>query len=756
MRNVINQAVDNQEHAGIQRLRDSGRLNYRAATFQPDPVDTSLSQAVQRFGQAAAQMWGDYREVQISQADERSNEIIRKLTPEQRRDAMANGTLLYQDDPDAMQSLRFKSGRNAAFEVETELHQKIQDGAFKTAQELTDYRQTRMADKAQSYADAAGIDQNDRDYQRGFNSDIVRREAAAYDLHSRKLSEQNQNIAQMQATSDMGNMFDDESFLRSPTGSKDFADYFSHNLMRGGIPTAEMAKGILRQSLENNVSKPGAETFFQTVGDQSVLMYGQPMKIRDIVGNQALENFKVQAGEAAFSRNRDTYKAFTFGLQDASQQANPHKGLAMLEQLEGQLRKAQPSESVTQQFQQVTNARSRLLGRLEEDSVTRAKAMDKQVKAGNRLAVFDAKYDQRIQGDNVSTDWRTFETNENTGEFKEEDAANFAINTMSRIDQMQLTDDQKDNLKLQYLRADYADGPIRKHFQTLTGDAVNQYNGLVTAESSEVTDKNTQRIREFQRIYQRDPATIASLYPEQAALAERIGLMERSGIGLETMVDSERRRKGLTREEQILQEQTWAKFLRSSKTSIRYLPSPLRDAARTLYDSELYRTGDETAAQGVVNGWLDKSAVLFKKGDQSGDGASLGAVQKRTLMVDPQDANSWTQGRDILQSTIRQIAKAKPWINEGDITITETPYGIQLNDAASSLGLPPISPQHLREEYLLLQEQQKAALAKKADQKIDTYKQEQNRRKASPLGGLDASAGTLEGAMGYRDSKKPE
>lgn len=125
-------------------------------------------------------------------------------------------------------------------------------------------------------------------------------------------------------------------------------------------------------------------------------------------------------------------------------------------------------------------------------------------------------------------------------------------------------------------------------------------------------------------------------------------------------------------------------------------------------------------------------------------------------MVDPQDANSWTQGRDILQSTIRQIAKAKPWINEGDITITETPYGIQLNDAASSLGLPPISPQHLREEYLLLQEQQKAALAKKADQKIDTYKQEQNRRKASPLGGLDASAGTLEGAMGYRDSKKPE
>jgi len=738
MRNLINQAVQGQERTGVERLRDSGRLGYRAATYQSSQVDDSLAQAIKRFGQQSAELYGTYKQAKVKQADERSNEIIRKLTPEQRREAISNGTLLYQDDPDAMQALRFKSGRDAAYEVETELQQKIQGGNFKTAQELTDYRQARMVDKAKAYADAAGIDLNDRDYQRGFNADIVRREAAAYDLHARKLSEQNQNIAQMVATSDLGNMFDDESFLRSPTGPKDFADYFSYNLAHGGIPTAEMATGVLRQSLENNVSKPGAEAFFQTVGDQSVLMYGQPMKIRDIVGNQALENFKVQAGEAAFSRNRDTYKAFTFGLQDASQQVNPHKGLAMLEQLEGQLRKAQPSDAVTQQFQQVTNARSRLLGRLEEDSVTRATAMDKQVKAGNRLAMFDAKYAQRIQGDNVSTDWRTSETNENTGEFKAEDAANFAINTMSRIDQMQLTDDQKDSLKLQYLRADYADGPIRKHFQTLTGDAVNQYNGLVTAESAEVTDKNTQRIREFQRIYQRDPATIASLYPEQAALAERVGLMERSGIGLETMVDSERRRKGLTREEQILQEQKWSEFLRNSKTSIRYLPSPLRDAARTLYDSELYRTGDETAAQGVVNGWLDKSAVLFKKGNQSGDGASLGAVQKRTLMVDPQDANSWTQGRDILKDTIRQIARAKPWINEGDITITETPQGIQLNDATSSLGLPLISPQHLREEYLTRQQQQQAELAKKANQKIDAYKQQQNRRKASPVGGLAA------------------
>ncbi|MBA1211529.1 hypothetical protein [Pseudomonas oryzihabitans] len=752
MRNLINQAVEGQERTGVERLRETGRLSYRAATFQAGRTDDSLAQAIQRFGQQSANLYGDYRRVQTQQADERSNEIIRKLTPEQRRTAIANGTLLYQDDPDAMQALRFKSGRNAAYEVESEIQQKIQEGAFKDQQELGEYRQTRLEAKAKSYAEAAGIDLNDHFYQKGFNADIVQREAATYDLHARKLSEQHQSIAQMEATSDLGNMFDDEAFLRSPNGSKDFADYFSHNLAHGGIPTAGMATGVLQKALADNVGKPGAETFFETVGDQEVSMYGRQVKIRDLVGNESLENLKVKAGESAFNRNRDAYKNFTFSLQNASAQSDPNQGLAMLQQVEAGLRQAQPSDAVTQQFQQLTAVRAHLLGQVREDSVTRAKAMDKQVKADNKQSMFESKYAQRLRGDNVSTDWRTFETNENTGDFKEEDAANFAINTMNRIDQMQLTDDQKDNLKLQYLRADYADGPIRKHFQTLTGDAVNQYNGLVTAESSEVTDKNTQRIREFQRIYQRDPATVASLYPEQAALAERIGLMERSGIGLETMVDADRRQKNLSKEERILQDQKWMSLFTKSGSSVPYLPSSLRNAARTLFDSELYRTGDEGASEKVVNDWLGKSAVQFSAGGDK----TVGAVQKRTLMVDPQDANSWTQGRDILQNTIRQIAKAKPWINEGDITITETPYGIQLNDAASSLGLPPISPQHLREEYLLLQEQQQAALAKKADRKIDTYKQQQNRRKASPLGGLDASAGTLEGAMGYRDSKKPE
>ncbi|WP_222114597.1 hypothetical protein, partial [Staphylococcus epidermidis] len=81
-----------------------------------------------------------YDKRQRDKADERSDEIIRKLTPEQRREAIKNGTLLYQDDPYGMEGLRFKTGRNAAFLIDDEVAQKVQSGEFRTRAEMEEYR----------------------------------------------------------------------------------------------------------------------------------------------------------------------------------------------------------------------------------------------------------------------------------------------------------------------------------------------------------------------------------------------------------------------------------------------------------------------------------------------------------------------------------------------------------------------------------------------------------------------------------------
>lgn len=755
-RNSISDAVEGQERAGIERLRETGRLGYRAANIKADPVDASLGQAFRNFGQSAAEMYGSYKQATKSRADERSNEIIRKLSPEQRREAIANGTLLYQDDPDAMEALRFKSGRNAAYEVETEIQNKIAMGEFKDRQSLIEYRRTRLEDKAKAYAEAAGLDHNDMAYQRGFNADILSREAAIYDSHAQHLSKQTQAIAQMETISDLGSMFADEGFLKSPGASTQFANYITASLASGSIPTEDMAQNALAKALADNAAQPGADVFMETVGDQEVILYGRPMKIRDIVGPEVLDNYKVKAGEAAFKRNRHLQQEFTFGLQNALQQDDPHEGLRQLGLIQTELYKRQPTDMVTTQSEAINAARGQLLGKIKADSVQRAKDMDKQLKADNRMSIFEAKYQQRIAGENVSTDYRTFETDlTQTGDFKDEDASNFAIKKLGEIDRMGVPQETKDKLKLQYLRADDENGPFRKHFQTLTTDAANQYSALVVSQMAEVNDQTTSRIRELQRVYQSDPHTISMLYPEQGALAERIALMERSGIDLSVMVDADRKAKGLTREEQIAQEQKWGTLFNGTDSAVPYLPSNLRVAARTLFDSEVFRTGDERAARVAVNDWLEKSVVSFESKKADGTKLTIGAVQKKSLMVDPQDATSWRQGQEVLNENIRKIAAAKPWLSQGDITITETPQGLRINDSMGSLGNLTITPEMLRQEWKVRREAETAQAIKdlntRANEKIDQYKTEQERRKASPFGGLSPSTGTLEGAMGLED-----
>jgi hypothetical protein len=750
-RNSIGDAVESQGRSGVERLRETGRLQYRAVKPQAAQQNNSLSDALKNFGNSAVELYGTHRAIQKTKADERSNEIIRKLSPEQRREATANNTLLYQDDPDAMTALRFKSGRNAAFEVENEIKERISLGKFKTQEELSEYRRERMEQKAIAYADAAGIAAGDEDYQRGFNDSIADRDNTIFDVFAQQKSAETQAMAEMEATSDLGSMFNDEQFLTSETGTQDFVDYINYNLSTGSIPTTEMAIGVLGRSLSDNSTQPGADVFMKNVGEREVMIRGQAVKVRDLVGPEVLEGYQVKAAEATFKRNRVATQEFTFGIQDATHQTDPNVGLQQLQGLQEALYKRQPGGMVTAQSQALDSARAALLGRISAESAKSVQLMDETRQGDNRAALFEHKYTQRIAGNTVSTDWKTFESDEQTGEFSREDASNFAINKMAEIDRMTISPQDKDKLRLQYLRADVSeDGPFRTHFSTLTTEAANQFNGLVVAETAEVNEDSLNRVREFQRIYETDPATVGALYPEQVALVERISLMERSGIGIETLIDAERRQKDLTKEETALQETKWANLLNGSDAAVPYLPAPLKTAARTLFMSELYRTGDESAAKNTVNSWLDKTTVRFGTSKNT-----RGAVQKRTLMVDPQDPTSWKAGEAMIQRVISEVAAAKPWVNAEDITITETPSGIYLTDPMSSLNIPVLTPQMLQREYQMdqvaLRAQIEGTKTEQADQKIDQYKAEQQRRDSLTVPGIPSAMGTLEGAAGFVD-----
>ncbi|UZT50151.1 internal virion protein [Enterobacter phage 02_vB_Eclo_IJM] len=107
-------------------------LDYQAANVQGQTGDSGLAKALTDFVSTGAGVYKQFQDKAKDLGDERSNEIIRKLTPQQRREAIQNGTLLYQDDPYAMEQLRVKTGRNAAYAVDDEINVKIQNGEFRT------------------------------------------------------------------------------------------------------------------------------------------------------------------------------------------------------------------------------------------------------------------------------------------------------------------------------------------------------------------------------------------------------------------------------------------------------------------------------------------------------------------------------------------------------------------------------------------------------------------------------------------------
>ncbi|WP_206602010.1 hypothetical protein, partial [Pseudomonas aeruginosa] len=115
----------------------------------------------------------------------------------------------YQDDPYAMEALRVKTGRNAAYAVDDEINVKIQNGEFRTRQDMEEYRHQRLQDAAKSYAEEAGINPADEHFQRGFNADITDRNVAIYGSFNKYFSKQSENTAMLNTRVELNSFLND-------------------------------------------------------------------------------------------------------------------------------------------------------------------------------------------------------------------------------------------------------------------------------------------------------------------------------------------------------------------------------------------------------------------------------------------------------------------------------------------------------------------------------------------------------------------
>ncbi|WP_085589362.1 hypothetical protein [Pseudomonas sp. B14(2017)] len=735
MANTINEALQNQERTGVEALRNTGRIGYRAVNVQAAPVAPSALSSLAQFAQQGVRAYAGYRQAQVKRADARSDEILSKLTPQQRRDARANGTLLYQDDSDTMAALARKVGRNGAYDLDLELQQKINEGKFKTQEDLQTYAVQRRIDASKTYAEANGIDPQDKDFNLGFNSDISHRNNALADTMAQHLSKQYQASMVMQGTTELNSLLEDPSILQSEHGPQQVADYLNHQLETGGIGDEQMAVSILQRSLQGAAGRPGAAAFVKGLRDKTVNLYGKPVKVSDALGADQMDEFESRAAHATFTHNHDLSTKFGVALQNAGANPDTAAGIATLNQLEIQRQKIQGTDMQTPEAQQILQMRATILSNQKAQQGQRQSQQVKLQQHSNKMAALQARFDQRFNGESASTDISTMPSDENTGTWSEQDSVNFAVQKLAQIDgNSQLSDEQKNTEKLKYLRNDSSNGGFRKFFQQLGDDAQRQYQGLVVSPSTQISDATTDKINQGMAVYKADPATMAAVYPEQAAFYERLMNLQSSGLGLDVAVEDDRTARAATKEQQQLADQKWNDLKTGSDSSVPFVPAPLDAAARTLFNAEMYRTGDEGRAKAVVNDFLGKTTTTF-----GSDTKTLGTVTKRALMLDPQDPTSWQAGRELLSQHMDALAAEHPHMNKEDLEVVETPRGIFITDPWHTINMTqPITTQMLQQEAA---DQTRKASA----DKIDLYRQEAGRREMDPFYNKKRPAGPLIG-----------
>ena len=662
MANEINKAVEQSRFGGTERLHGStATIDFQASTQRAAIGSNGLAESMAAFVKSGSAAYGSYREQAQKTADERSNEIIRKLTPEQRREAIANGTLLYQDDPDAMNMLRNKTGRSAAYDVEDEIQTKLNNGEFdgKDRKYLEEYRQERLSQAAKAYAESTGIDENDPEYQAGFNSDIVQRNAGIYDLHARRRSAWFQSQAAVNTRGDLAPLLDDPEVMQSPSGGEVIAGYFNNGLASGQFPSDKQAIDSLTLLVKDAQQKDGGTNLLRSLRDQTINVLGGSKKVSDLLDPDMYEA-AITASEAnEYKRYQGRTRDFELGITTAINQEDPATGWQMLQDLRAKNGWLQGSDNMTPQKQKLIAAEQQMLSQVRQQSQATAKETQKAISGDARVAYLKQQYLNRIGGQNVSVDPK-FQPDIGAGEFKGIDAMTAANEIMADITNSNLPDAKKDSLRASYLRADYQGGPFQTYYSALITDAQREWNNMVrSGEPGDMT-----RIAELQRAYAADPSTIGSVYPEQADFLEKMKDMADSGADPSVMIAAEKSTKNMSLDERKFRDQAWADLKNdSSAKDLTSLPGNLERIARTLYDGYNERTGNPKQAQQKVSEWLQKNTIAFSV---DGDSDTLmGRLPKKTLMADPADVNSWEGGQSIVEDTMKGLAENPQWADTG-------------------------------------------------------------------------------------------
>lgn len=670
-KNNLGVILGNMGVQGADRIRGGGAsFNYQMAQVGVDPsyqqkADEigNISNTMQTLGSAFGSWMGQKQVKDKQTGEDRANYLMQHFTPEQLQKARADKVLQFQDDPYAMKALNMKVGQTISMDVDNDIASQIDKGNFADRKSLDEARTKAFNEQAKKLAESYGVNFEDKDVQAGMNSQVTERNITLYGKHDSWLDQNLKNKAQLQHKTENASLYSDANFLQRPDAVDAVFGNLSNQKRLGGWDEQTYQSNV-KSDIADIATRPGGAMWLANAEKKTVkLADGTTINAKALFSADQWDSLKLKSASAAFDQDAALKEKFNVSLATIQHNPNIDEAEAQLAALKEDYNGRVPSNMSTPERDQMISLEQNLIQQRAQQNEQLKKQLVKKNQDQNKMLVFDAQFNKRLGGEYVPTDYKNMPSNENTGDFTSSDGVNYANYKLAQIDTMGLTQDQKDDLKLKYLRADADAGPFRQIMGTMVSDAQKEWTGAVM--NGKMPD-NTPAMDKLRQIRQKDPTLFSQIYPEQADFFNTMDTMDQLGVDKQVIIDADRQAQSQSKEMRFQADKNWADMKNDSKyPELSRVPTQLDGAARKIYDATLARTGNNDMARQQTSRFLQENTVTFS--NENVEGESIGIVPRNLLSVNS-DPASYKQGQQIIEHAVQGLQQANPWVNALDIT----------------------------------------------------------------------------------------
>lgn len=641
------------------------------------------------------------------QGDERSEEIIRTMTPEQRSQALGNGTLLYQDDPYTMAALHQKVAQSAILLSDNQIQNNIANGVYKDQKSLNDdIVSQRMASAAQ-VAEMNGFDINNEDFQKGLNYQANQRTVSLQESFLRKQSENTRTNANFQNTVEINSAIKNSLNLPAAQVADQIVGLVNNSTLSDQDKMAQIGNAMQAAS-----TSPQGAGILTELRSRQFNVFGKNVTPVDIFGESGMQKYQQVGDESTYSMDRKSREEFDNEIQRINSMSDPSQRLSAIAGLHEKLNKTQFGQMETPERKQLFSLQQQTQEMQRQINDQNAALQAKQTQADGRADVIYSQMQQAAFGNtNAVIDMNGQATNEALGKFTTEDTVNAANRYYNNVmSDNNLTADQKSE-KILYMSARTPKG---KGLNLLLQNKVNQAQVQFNAAgiNGQLDFGKTPELNELMQLYKSNPAALATvlgsdkdgmaLYGNVAML---VGATE-AGIDPTIIAQGVQKMNSMDDTERQLVQSKTSDFDKATVTSSQYigksgLPSEI---ARNIFKLSYITTRNETVSQQLARKYLDDYTIDF---NESG---VQGSLMKSSIQV-TEDPRSTQFGLDIIKNKVNEITTKFPYLKgnlaiqtsrDGNILITSPSALMGANNVGASRII--ISRDDLIKEYQQQQE----------------------------------------------------